>query len=115
MQGYMVPIVEYDNMLNEALNSLECPQCKIKYSADYWRNLLRYPRGKVMERNFRRIVCDNCNFTYELTITLDLSNFKKEINIMKREYPPKETAQTANIRENHVIIERPMFGNPLPS
>jgi uncharacterized protein YbaR (Trm112 family) len=73
---YTVAIIKYEEKLDEALHDIECPKCKTKHTSGYWRKVFNYPRGKVIEVNAQHIVCNNCNFEYDIQINLDINEMQ---------------------------------------
>ena len=65
-------IVKYDNLLDDILHDIKCPQCGKKYTSDYWRKRLNYPMGKIIKNNINNIKCNSCGFEWQMIINLDI-------------------------------------------
>lgn len=94
-----ISIVKYEESLDNVLKDIECPKCKTTHTSNYWRKLLKYPRGKVIEKNESRIICENCGFEYDLIITFDINekpynylNSKNEMDYLIFYNPPLQRA-----------------------
>jgi rubredoxin len=99
----MIKLNDYNNRLDNVLKDIECPKCKMTHESGYWRKILKYPRGKVIENNKNRIICDNCGFEYDVIITFDIDekpysylNSDHEMDYLALYNPPLQRAAIAN-------------------